>query len=220
MWMAAAPPPFGLPCRGRLDSRGGCHLVTSGWSSAWRVPGKCSPRRPDATPPPGCEGVQPGSPSALLPSFEAVALAGPEQGGEVPPPDDPQRASAGGCSQGASGPVSGNLCPPSWALITGKDRWQRDREKRPPGEGPAQPGPPRPSGRACGGEGRGGHRRREGGGSSVCGRRSRPVLRAGPGSLSMVLSFGVLRRLPLCRCECAPRPVGRWGDLRAPAVVT
>lgn len=164
MWMAAAPPPFGLPCRGRLDSRGGCHLVTSGWSSAWRVPGKCSPRRLDATPPPGCEGVQPGSPSALLPSFEAVALAGPEQGGEVPPPDDPQRAAAGGCSQGASGPVSGNLCPPSWALITGKDGGSVTGRNAPQERARlslVRPAPPAGRAEGRGGEGTAG--RREGG---------------------------------------------------------
>ena len=208
MWTAAAPPPGGLLCRGCLDSQGGCRLVTSGWSSAWRVPGKCSPRRPGATPPPGCEEVQPASPSALLPSFEAVALAGTEQGGEVPPPTTPeghQQVAAAREPRGRSA-VTSALPPGRSSLgrtggrVTGRNAPQERARLSLVRHAP-------PAGRA---EGRGGEgtagRREEGAGSSVCGRGSRPVLRAGPGSLSMVLSFGVLRRLPLCRCECASRP--------------
>ena len=167
MWVATAPPPFGLLGRGCLDFRGGCHLVTSGLSSAWRVPGKCSSRLPDATSPPGCEGVQPG--------FEAVARAGPEQGGEVregagqwasafPAPDDPRRASAVGELRCRSAVASG-LPPGRSSLgrtddsVTGRNAPQeRARLSL------ARPAPP--AGRA---EGRGGHRRPEGGRSSGCG---------------------------------------------------
>lgn len=80
-----------------LTSAAGCHV-----SSRMRRGPACVPVR-------------------LLPSFEAVARAGPEQGGEVREGAGP-RPPKGIGSRGAPVPVRGSLWPPSWALITGKDR--------------------------------------------------------------------------------------------------
>lgn len=200
------PPTLGPLCRGRLDSRGGCHLVTSGG----RARGEClesahlGGRMPRLLQDAKRSSLGP-RPLCCLP-LEQWPWQGRSRAERCRPPTTPeghQQVAAAREPRGRSA-VTSALPPGRSSLgrtggsVTGRNAPQ-ERSR------PSLVRPAPPAGRA---EGRGGHRRSEGGGrgSSVCGRGSLPVLRARPGSLSMVLSFGVLRRLPLCRCECASRP--------------
>ena len=211
MWVATAPLPFGLLGRGCLDSRGGCHLVTSGLWGAWRVPGKCSPRLPDATSPPGCEGVQPGSPSVCCLPLRQWPGQGRSRAErcERGPGHDPRRASAVGEPRCRSAVASG-LPPGRSSLgrlddsVTGRNAPQeRARLSL------ARPAPPAGRAEGRGGEGTAG--RREGG---------RPAADEGPAQ-SSVRGQG---RCPwFCRSAfsagspCAAvkallDQVGRWGN--------